>query len=47
MDSYISELENEMFRVDHEVVKNYEILIILLKQVRNSDVEVKHSGNGL
>ena len=36
-----------MFEVDSHVVKNYEILILLLKQLGNSDVEVKKTNKGM
>ena len=36
-----------MFSVDSSVVKNYEILIVLLKQLGNSDVEIKKNTKGI
>lgn len=36
-----------MVGLDSRVVKNYEILILLLQQVSNSDVEVKHGDQGM
>ena len=36
-----------MFSVDSNVVKNYEILIVLLKQLGNSDVEIKKNAKGI
>lgn len=36
-----------MAEVDRDVVKNYEMLIILLRHIGKSDVEIKHSAKGL
>ncbi len=36
-----------MAEVDRDVVKNYEMLIILLKHIGKADVEIKHSSKGL
>ena len=47
LEGYISELESEMGELSPEIVKNYEILIILLKELGKSDIEVKQSSKGL
>lgn len=47
MEQYVASLEADMCDADSEVVKNYEMLIILLKHISKSDVEIKHSSKGL
>lgn len=45
--SYVKRLENEMMGLDARVVKNYELLVLLLQQVSGADVEVKQGDAGM
>lgn len=45
--NYIKKLEGEMVGLDTEVVKNYEVLVLLLQQVGSADVEVKQGEEGM
>lgn len=45
--SYIKRLEGEMVGLDAPVVKNYELLVLLLQQVSSADVEVRQGDAGM
>jgi hypothetical protein len=45
--SYIKKLESEMVGLDSSVVKNYEILVLLLGQLSGADVEVRQGQEGM
>jgi hypothetical protein len=47
MNNYIKKLENDMIKLDSSVIKNYEILVLLLQQLSSSDVEVRQSEEGM
>ena len=44
---FIRHLETSMVGLDADIVKNYEILILLLKQIQANDVEVKQTQTGM
>ena len=45
--SYVRRLEGEMVGLDSGVVKNYEVLLLLLEQVSAADVEIRQSREGM
>jgi hypothetical protein len=45
--SYIKKLESDMVGLDSSVVKNYEILVLLLGQLSGADVEVRQGEEGM
>ena len=47
LSSYIKKLESDMVGLDSSVVKNYEILILLLGQLSGADVEVRQGQEGM
>jgi hypothetical protein len=47
LQTFISLLEREMSDADESVVRNYEMLIILLNHLSKSDFEVRHSAKGM
>ena len=47
MASYIKKLESDMVGLDSSVVKNYEILVLLLGQLSGADVEVRQGEEGM
>jgi hypothetical protein len=47
LNNYVKKLESDMIGLDSRAVKNYEVLVLLLQQVSNADVEVKHGDSGM
>lgn len=47
LNNYLKKLENEMVGLDSSVVKNYEMLVLLLDQMSGSDVEVRQGQMGM
>lgn len=45
--SYVKRLEGDMVGLDATVVKNYEILVLLLNQVSSADIEVRQGEQGM